>query len=172
MGVIIFIGCSFILLIVIALTYDKTVTPVINYFKKTKPGNSKAKYSRKSKVTDSVCQSNTNIEKLAKFQRYIIYSIIAMLILFIAMFININMAFLYFFVWIFQLYALGGLARQIGWHPVAVIIGLFFPFINLIILLLGSQKATNELKSAGCRVGLLGVSSKQLSDVLESQKLA
>lgn len=111
-----------------------------------------------------------DLAKLAKFQRYVIFSILAMLSLIILVaVVSPKFAFLFIFVFGFQLYALGGLASQIGWHPVAVIFGLFFPLVNLAILLIGSQKATDELKKAGFKVGLLGVSQKQLSEALQKQ---
>ncbi len=118
--------------------------------------------------------SVSDLEKLAKYQRFVIYSILATIILLALFFVApgpislISMA-LYLFVYIFQLYSLAHLSKLIGWSPFGVIFGLLFPIVNFIILLLGSDKATKELRKAGIKVGFLGVSAKQMADAINQE---
>jgi len=105
------------------------------------------------------------LKKLAVYQRLLMFALLSGFIPLLIGIVIHPLGFLLLFAALgFQIYALGGLAKQIGWSPWLVVLGLFVPALNLIIMLVGSDTATKQLKKAGVKVGFLGVSSKQLRE--------
>lgn len=108
---------------------------------------------------------NYDLKRLAAYQRLLMFALLSGFIpLLIGIVIHPLGFLLILATLVFQIYALGGLAKQIGWSPWLVVLGLFVPALNLVIMLVGSDTATTQLTKAGVKVGFLGVSSKQLRE--------
>ena len=55
---------------------------------------------------------------------------------------------------------LSGALGHSNWVRVGIVIGLFIPIINIVIMAILSSRATRRLRAAGYRVGLLGASGR------------
>lgn len=54
------------------------------------------------------------------------------------------------------------LASALDQSPILVAVLMFVPLVNIIVVMLLSNKATKRLKNAGIKVGLLGVNMKKM----------
>lgn len=109
----------------------------------------------------------TDTLDIAKAQKGVLYCVLA----------NIVLLFfppLVLFVIPFQLYFVYRLATALRLdYPLLWAIGMFFPIISLILLLILSQKATAAIRAAGFHVGLMGANLKDIpggdTSLLESE---
>jgi hypothetical protein len=67
--------------------------------------------------------------------------------------------------WIFTIISAYRLAKSLGFTAILYAIGMVFPCIGLIVLLVLSSRATAALKKAGVKVGLIGPSKAALEEL-------
>ena len=110
--------------------------------------------------------------KVAEYQRWVIYALLANILLYIVALPNARNDLLTSFIIIafflligfFAVFAVYMLAKEVSNPGVAVIcaILMFMPCVSLITLLVINQKATSFLQSQGIHVGLLGTDPKKI----------
>jgi hypothetical protein len=105
-------------------------------------------------------QQPERILKIAKAQKSILWCILCNLIcLFIPLFYLIVIPVQIYFV--YQLAA----ALEVG-VPILWAAGMLVPLLSLILLLILSQRATNEIRNAGFNVGLMGANLREIEERL------
>jgi|GEM_PF-2977255 len=112
-----------------------------------------------------------DIIKIAKYQTWLIFGILFLIILtplvWIPGIVNTLASFLYFANLVFYITAFCLLrTAQKGNIAVTVILAflLFLPLVSLFILLVVNAGATNRLKAAGLKIGLMGVTNPDLDE--------
>ena len=110
--------------------------------------------------------------KVAEYQRWVIYTLLANILLYVValpmarndLLTSFIIIALYLLVGIFAVFAAYMLAKEVSNPGVAIIcaILMFMPCISLIALLIINQKATSFLQSQGIHVGLLGTDPKKI----------
>jgi hypothetical protein len=70
--------------------------------------------------------------------------------------------------WLFTIVSAYQLAKSLGYTAILYAIGMVFPCIGLIVLLVLSSRATQALKRAGVKVGLIGPSKAALEALRQS----
>jgi hypothetical protein len=118
--------------------------------------------SPSSQVQVTETSDPEGVEAVRKGQKLIIYAILT----------NIGSTFLSFVhpvfgvigivalgLTVYGLYTLGKGMKAAIWLKVLIVISMFVPLINLLVLLRINGNATNRLRTAGYKVGLLGAYS-------------
>lgn len=115
-----------------------------------------------------------DLVKIAKGQKALLYCILANILV---MFLFVGLAagapagvaifgnLIYFAMWIVSMVFFARLALATGHHIVTVVIAciaMIIPLVGLLVLLSVNGKATQYLKMGGAKVGLLGVSEREL----------
>jgi len=101
---------------------------------------------------------------IAKGQKGILWCILANILLFVLIvLLGPTMRLLFLGIIPLQLYFIYKLASALkSGAPVLWMIGMFFPLISLILLLILTDRATKAIRAAGFRVGLMGAT---ISDI-------
>lgn len=102
------------------------------------------------------------LRNIAKKQKILLWSVLGGILSYFLIFSAQNQALatlILFGVGIFQIYALFSLAsaiRSSALRIVLLIVGLFIPLVNLLMLLSINNEASKILKASGVKVGLMG----------------
>jgi hypothetical protein len=110
--------------------------------------------------------------KVAQYQRWVIFALLANLLLYIFalpnaqhnLLVSLVLLCLFLAVSVFAIFAIFMLSRELNGTGMAVLcaILMFVPCVSLITLLIVNQQATGFLKSQGIRVGFLGIDPKNI----------
>lgn len=108
-----------------------------------------------------------DIEKIARFQSYILYCVLANIVLlfaggFMAALLPVVSLAVLIGMIISFVSLRNAMKKGLGMTVVLVIL-MFIPLVGLLILLVHVSKATKILRTAGLNVGLMGVSSSELA---------
>ncbi len=112
--------------------------------------------------------SNAQLCEIGKRQKQILWMILICLVANIASRL-LQAPVLIIVAALFQFYFVYKLAKSVGSMAWPYIILLFIPLLGLIGLFVLSDKATKILKNHGLKVGLMGVPSKELLKLQESE---
>lgn len=116
----------------------------------------------------STTYSRPELQKIAKYHKLVLWSIL------VAVVANLSRVswgnqpigyFVYLIAAAFQIFALWKLGRSLKLSVVSMVLlmmGLFLPFIGLLILLFLHDKAMKTMKAAGIKVGFMGVDPKSI----------
>lgn len=107
------------------------------------------------------------LRRVAKYQQWVIYALLAMIVLYIAFGIAREgsiavrgpIAIMYLGTWVFSMVAIFLLAKELHHVAIAVLLALLMivPCISLLTLLIVNGKATGYLQQHGIKVGFMGV---------------
>jgi hypothetical protein len=107
------------------------------------------------------------LRRVAKFQQWVIYALLAMIVLYIAfgaarqgpILIRGPIALAYLATWVFSMVAIFLLAKELHHVGLAVLCAVLMivPCISLLALLMINGKATGYLQQHGIKVGFMGV---------------
>lgn len=116
----------------------------------------------------STTYSRPELQEIAKYHKLVLWSIL------VAVVANLSRVswgnqpigyFVYLIAAAFQIFALWKLGRSLKLSVVSMVLlmmGLFLPFIGLLILLFLHDKAMKTMKAAGIKVGFMGVDPKSI----------
>jgi hypothetical protein len=112
--------------------------------------------------------SRLELQEIAKYHRLLLWSILTAIV---ANLFRLSAGdptiglIVYFGAAIFQIFALYNLGKALKLSTVwmiLLIVGLFVPFIGLLVLLLMHDKAMKAMKAAGIKVGFMGASPSSI----------
>ncbi len=107
------------------------------------------------------------LRRVAKYQQWVIYALLAMIVLYIAfgiaressIAVSGPIAIVYMGTWVFSMVAIFLLAKELHHVAIAVLLAVLMivPCISLLTLLIVNGKATGYLQQHGIKVGFMGV---------------
>lgn len=115
-----------------------------------------------------------NLVAIAKAQKGLLWLVLGLIMMYVVQFtvisagspaLTLAFAALYFVVMLVSMFMVGRLARAIGYNWFVVVVAcllLVVPLINLLIILSVNGRASMLLKLTGVKVGLMGVSERDM----------